>query len=373
MAFSRKWTPASKEEMRAKVDGALALIKKGVEALATSEDWLDMLRTMSRFHRYSFGNQMLIHRQRPSATYVAGFETWKDLGRYVKKGAKGIQILAPRTYRKTVVEEGEEKQVAGVYFRAAYVFDIADTEVMSGVKAPLLITDLVKTLSSQNEAASAMAVDLGAWLAKHGITVHQVPDLGRAHGYYLAENHEIALNDQDPSFQQAKTLVHETAHILLHTHEDLRHLEFQHKYSKDREKIQGDAREVEAESTAFVVLNALGIDSGEYSFGYVASWSQDDHEIVSKVATRVRAAALFLLDDVLGHAEEEPGEDTETVPIVGESEISVEKREPRTNPAPATTTLPQFYGYLMDPAIYALEVGTWTTDAGTSLASPWRR
>lgn len=344
-AFKRQ----TKEEVRAKVSSALDSIEKGVEALTTSSDWQRMLSQMSKFHNYSFGNSMLIAIQRPDATFVAGFRTWEKLGRHVKKGEKGIMILAPSSYRKTVEVEGptgeiEQQEKRGVYFRPVYVFDIKQTE-----GEPLALTSMVKPLEGQNAEADAAIITIAEWLGKYGIPVEREPMSELRGGYYSPAEQKIVLNSNQEPLHQFKTLMHEVAHLLLHTPDDQRKIDFQHRQAKSLKDLTRDLMETEAESTAYVVLNALGIDSAQYSFGYVTKWSGGKREVVSAVATRVREAADYILSNVLGVSDTA---DTEQAVEASAAEFAAGEYD-------SGDDFPTFYGYEPEPEIYAIETGDW--------------
>jgi antirestriction protein ArdC len=255
-----------------------------IEALTTTDDWKAMLDTAAKFHNYSFSNVMLIGWQRPDATRVAGFKTWQSLGRQVRKGEKAIRILAPLLVNKTDTDEvtGEEKtrkQLIG--FRSVPVFDIAQTdgdplpEVM-----PTRLTgdgngyalDLSMAVAAQIEAAGyRIAWDGTDWPA----TLNGVTD-------FAAKT--VTLREGLDPAQEAKTLTHELAHVLLH------------------EPVPGEARhhrgtgEVEAESVAYVVAQSLGMDTADYSLPYVAHWAKGDVKEVRSTGQRVIATAHAILD-----------------------------------------------------------------------------
>ena len=244
-------------------------LEAGVKDVFESESYRTYLKAMAKFHSYSFGNVMLILIQRPDASLVAGFNKWKkDFGRSVKKGERGIQIIAPVNRRKLVQQERldpasgkpvlgpdgkpEKEPVFVQYqsFRVTHVFDVSQTE---GRELPTLgvgelseeVTDF-DALFSVVEGLSTVSVEYRPAQASKGC--------------YNRLEQKIYINEGMSQAQTIKTLIHETAHALLHSAPDAE--------NKDRR-----TKEVEAESIAYVVCQHFGIDTSDYSFTYVSSWS----------------------------------------------------------------------------------------------------
>lgn len=222
---------------------------------------------MSKFHSYSFNNSILILMQKPDARYVAGYRTWESLNRHVKKGEKGITILAPNPHRLTkevmvinpetgqpkLDAEGkpmtEQKQITYASFHPITIFDVSQTE---GEPLPELVTELKKKalnyplLMNIIKSTSPVPVRFESWE-------------GLAKGYYNRTSDEIVIKDGMSESQTLKTALHETAHSILHA---------------DKKNPKDPAtKEIEAESVAFIVCNHFGIDTSDYSFAYLASWS----------------------------------------------------------------------------------------------------
>lgn len=237
------------EQGKRAVKEITAKLEQGVQDIMDSARWTEYLRTMSKFHNYSACNCLLIMMQCPTASLVAGYRTWqKEFKRNVKKGEKAIRILAPMQRKhKDVDEDGNEIEIIFTTFRAVPVFDLSQTD-----GEPL--KTVAKELKGDADA------DLIAKLIKVApVPVSFVDFDGSAYGYYSHDG-EIVVRDSIDDKQKVKTLVHEIAHSILH--------------SKDGEQADADrrTREVQAESVAYVVLSYLGIDTSEYSFGYVATW-----------------------------------------------------------------------------------------------------
>lgn len=268
-----------------KIKAALNRIEEGLATISTDEDWLSFLSFQSKFYHYSFGNTMLIFMQNPEASYVRGYKAWNKLGRYVKKGAKGLAILAP-CYRKVEDfkepdneseyqdSEGEKvtkKVISG--FRAAYVFDIADTDG-SDEYLPVLVKGLAGNSGQEKEIYEK----LKAFISME----HPVQEVtGTASkGSYNLETGVICVRSDVEYLQKIKTILHEYAHSIdfaMHPGQDI---------SRNR-------RELVAESVAFVVSLRLGLDTSRYSMGYIKSWLKDKDELkivadaVQKVAAKI--------------------------------------------------------------------------------------
>ena len=260
---------------------ALKLLEAGITKLIESGEWTRYLKTQAAFHNYSFGNTLLIASQCPEASRVAGFKTWQKLGRHVRKGEKAIKILAPRPYTVTD-EEGKERDK--VAFASVSVFDISQTD---GEDLPTVANKLTGD-------DKGLIAKLAAFSNNRGVKVAITATSEGMNGFYSPEKDSITVSDALEPAQQAKTLAHEIAHSFLH-----RDLEVYRAHRPDSE--------LEAESVAFVVLNHFGIDSGDYSFGYVASWRGADNAVstLKACATRIQATAKAIIDGIENKKEHE--------------------------------------------------------------------
>jgi hypothetical protein len=238
-------------------DCLLDALTEGIETLTTSERWRTHLEVQGRFHHYSFNNALLIGTQHPEATRVAGFATWKKLGRSVVKGERAIWILAPLIGRPTREPDGEERRP--IYgFRPVAVFDIAQTE---GDPLPEVCRNL------EGEDPAAWFSGLHARAERLGFRVDTAELPGRTNGDCNHGLRRIRIESRNHPVQRVKTLAHELAHAVLH------------------ENVADPAlAELEAESTAFLVCRSLGLDSGEYSFGYVAGWAGGGAQAVASIS-----------------------------------------------------------------------------------------
>lgn len=266
-----------------KIDELIKQLREGIQAIWESDNYSAYLRTLSKFHDYSLGNCILIWQQNPEATHVAGFHTWKNLGRYVKKGEKGITILAPCVPAKPKPadpaegeEETDEMEVMRrpIYFKPVHVFDVSQTD-----GAP--ITDIdVPTLSG--DVSDSFWNKLLNYAGQESVRVDFIPrpDVDRdIKGWYDPRAKDIWIRPEEPKAQQAKTLAHELAH-----HNSTRAPLFDR---ADEETI--------AESVAFVVCGRFGFDTGIRSFPYVAVWAGDEKRLRNNLSA-VRAIADKMID-----------------------------------------------------------------------------
>lgn len=272
---TRKAPRTTPEERQAKVDAALATLEAGVSQLVSSEAWADYLAFQARFHRYSFNNVMLIKIQRPDATKVAGFNAWKAMGRSVRKGEKGIAILAPM--RRTAEDEktGEKRSWIGG-FKVEHVFDVSQTDGEPLPAHPASLLD--------GDGDAALMGALVAQATGAGFTVELADECdGGANGWTNFGTRTVRVDGRLPEAQRVKTMAHELAHVLMHDPAD-----------PDLPSSRG-LIEVEAESVAFIVLHAMGYDAGDYSFGYVAGWAGSDVKAIQKVASRAQRTATRII------------------------------------------------------------------------------
>ena len=254
------------------MDSIMQSLESGVEELFTSNRYQEFLKTMAKFHNYSFNNTMLIAMQRPDATLVTSYKNWQSMGRQVMKGEKGITIIAPAPYKKMKEKEvlnenqrpimgtdgkpkTEQVEVTVPHFKAVTVFDIAQT---SGepiqTLAPELLTAAVQDFDSFMQAIQK--------ISPVPIRFDEID--GNANGYYHNADKEIVIKKGLSESQTLKTAIHETVHAKLHDKEIMESLGVE----KDRL-----TKEVEAESVAYCVCSSFGLDTSDYSFPYIAGWS----------------------------------------------------------------------------------------------------
>ena len=303
-------TPEQRQE---KIKQITDKLEQGVHQIFESDNYRAYLSTMAKFHSYSLNNTILIAMQKPGATLVAGYTAWqKDHDRHVKKGEKGIQIIAPSPYKvkqerdaldpKTGKPQMDAQgnplkeiiEVERPAFKVATVFDISQTE---GKELPSIG---VNELSGGVEGYDALFDALKA-TCPVPIAFEDIPS--GAKGYYHTEDHRIALQEGMSQMQTVKTLIHEMSHERMHSHEKEKPVE---------ERLSRRSMEVEAESVAFVVGTALSaehpelkLDFSDYSFGYIAGWSSGKETAELKASLgRIQATASEMISEIEGHLQE---------------------------------------------------------------------
>jgi antirestriction protein ArdC len=271
-----------------KLKGITEKLENGIKALFESEKYKEYLKTLSKFHKYSFNNALLIMLQKPNATYIAGFTTWRDkFKRYVRKDEKGIQIIIPSPYKKMVYKIEEEKEVEEIIpcFKVGYVFDISQTE---GADLPLInAEELTTNVDNYNNFYAALEK-----ISPVPVTFEKITT--GAKGYYSEEDKRITINESMAELQTLKTFIHEIAHATLHN-----------KNEKNKErKPSRNAQEVEAESIAFTVLSHYGFDTSDYTFPYIAGWGSYDMKELKESLGIIRDTAAEIIDAIDGHFKE---------------------------------------------------------------------
>lgn len=283
------------DRKQAAKEKAAALIKqleRGVAEVLTSDRWRQWLDFQARFHRYSWGNTLLIRMQRPDATLVAGYQTWKRMGRYVRKGEKGIKILAPVRVKRINEETGEEEYRL-IGFTTATVFDVSQTD---GKPLP----EIARTLTTASEAGEALYKALRRVIT---IPVAESLDTFGANGYYDQGRDRIVIRADLAPDHKAKTLVHEYVHSICHR--------------MDAGPVPGAYMEAVAEGAAYVVCAHFGLDTSSYSFDYVASWAQDLNIVRAVMAEiqQVSCRIITEIEEVMGLAPQVPDESEVDEPV----------------------------------------------------------
>ncbi|RAL70047.1 hypothetical protein C1G86_1574 [Dehalococcoides mccartyi] len=274
------------ETKERKIDEVLKRLKEGVDGIQQSDKFREFLLTMSKFHNYSIGNLILIMLQKPEATHVAGYSTWKDLYRWVKKGEKGIAILAPCMPPKQkklassadVETEGEvgkseeETEIRPVFFKVVHIFDVSQTEgkPLPEFEVPSLTGEANEELFSQVKyLVEAQGVEVS-----FASRPDQDPDIK---GFYAGKL--IWVRPEESRAQQLKTLLHEVAHY----------------YSEGVFRIPRADAETIAESVAFTIGAHFGFDTGTRSFPYVALWAKDKKVLEANLAA-IRKVSAKIID-----------------------------------------------------------------------------
>ena len=252
-------------------------LEAGVVAVFESDAYKAYLNCMSKFHNYSLNNTLLIALQRPDASLVAGYNAWKkDHGRQVRKGEKGIKIIAPCKYKVELDEkddDGNQKVAEYTGFKVTTVFDYSQTE---GKELPTLgVNELTGDVSDYRKLFNALT-------EMCPVPVYSEDIEGGAKGYFSDTEGKIVIKSGMSQMQTIKTLIHEMAHEKLHAKE---HLDKDH-------PLDRRTKEVEAESIAYTICQHYGLDSSDYSFSYVAGWSSGKETKELKASLeRIRSAA----------------------------------------------------------------------------------
>ena len=267
-------TSKSKEKAKALrkcIDDAIDTLAKAVDEVRASETFKAYLDVQARFHRYSWHNTMLIHSQRAEATNVAGFRTWKKLGRHVNKGEKGIMIFAPCPWKREN-ENGDDE--SGVYFKPVHVFDVSQTD---GKELPSVdVPTIDESASDTLQALERVVSDRGFRL--------EYETLDTANGY-TDKSGKIVIHTDLPTGHKAHTVAHELAHQALHFDKANR-----------PEKLTRVMAELEAESVAYVVCRHFGIDADVTASRYIALWQGDGKGLRASLE-RIATTARNIIDD----------------------------------------------------------------------------
>lgn len=259
-------------------------LENGIHEMFESDKWAEYLNTMAKLHHYSVNNSMLIYFQNPNATLVQGYKAWQTkFKRQVKKGEKAIKILAPCPHQKTIATKDEDgndgfELITWTSFRVVNVFDISQTEG-EDIKG----LSVVKPLDGKVKGYKTL---LGKLKKFSPVPIGFEEIKGGANGYFNLVEKRIAIKDGMSQQQTIKTTIHEIAHALLHNLED-------------GEEKEADRRtaEVQAESIAYTVCSYLGLDTSEYSFGYVTGWSsgKEAKELIDSMET-IRKTANTIIE-----------------------------------------------------------------------------
>ena len=278
-------------------------LEQGIAELFDSERYKEYLQVMSKFHNYSFRNTVLITMQKPDASLIAGFSAWKNnFERNVMKGQKGIKIIAPSPYkikqemqkidpqtRKPVIgKDGkpvtEEKEITIPAYKVVTVFDVSQTE---GKELPdIAVDELTGDVDRYKDFFAAIEKTSPVPIAFENIE-------GGSHGYYHLEDKRIAINEGMGELQTLKTAIHEIAHAKLHD------IDLNAPQDEQQPRVDRRTREVEAESVAYTVCQHYGLDTSDYSFGYVTGWSsgRELSELKSSLET-IRSAAAEIINSI---------------------------------------------------------------------------
>ena len=319
-------------------------LEQGITELFDSERYKEYLRVMSKFHNYSFNNTLLIAMQKPDASLVAGFSSWKNnFGRNVMKGQKGIKIIAPSPYKvkqemkkidphtqqPIIGKDGkpvtEEKEITIPAYKVVSVFDVSQTE---GRELPdIAVDELTGDVDRYKDFFAALEKTSPVPIGFEKIE-------GGAHGYYHLEDKRIAINEGMSELQTLKTAIHEIAHAKLHD------IDLNAPKEEQPPRVDRRTREVEAESVAYTVCQHYGLDTSDYSFGYVAGWSsgRELSELKSSLET-IRSAAAEIINSIDANiAELQKAQDKEQAAGQDQPEPEVQAQEAAQTVTPEKDT-----------------------------------
>lgn len=366
---------ADKPTNRERLQQITAGIEQGIKELFESEKYMRYLSVMSRFHRYSVNNTMLIYMQKPDATLVAGYNKWKNqFERHVKRGEHGITIIAPTPFKKKIEEqkldpdtkapildaEGkaimEEREVEIPMFRPVKVFDVSQTD---GKPLPELASSLSGNV--QNYEAFMEALRRSAPVP---LTIE--PMAANMDGFFSPDQQRIAIREGMSEVQTVSAAVHEIAHSKLHNYAKAQEEAARAGDKEPPKKKDRNTEEVEAESISYAVCQYYGIQTGENSFGYIASWSQGKElpELRASLETINKAAGELIADidrhykaickergiDLTAQPEQAvPQQEVAREPV---SEAAIQQPTEETPDTPATSTEAQEALLLVDDATY---------------------
>ena len=305
-------------------------LEQGIKELFESERFKEYLRTMSKFYNYSFNNTLLIAMQKPEATYVAGYTSWqRNFDRQVMKGEKGIKILAPAPYKaqeeREKIDPLTQKPVIGAdgkavtetvevlrpAFKVVSVFDVSQTD---GKELPDIIVDELKGTVENYEAF----FDALRQESPVPISFEDIP--GGAKGFFSPVESRIAIQEGMSEIQTVKTAIHEIAHAKLHAVKP-------DEKAAPEDKKDRHTKEVEAESVAYTVCQRYGIETSDYSFGYIAGWSsgKETKELKSSLDT-IRKTAAEMIEGIDAKLKELVASREQAVEQAGEIAVSIGER-----------------------------------------------
>ncbi|HEY5588576.1 MAG TPA: LPD25 domain-containing protein [Candidatus Paceibacterota bacterium] len=308
------------EEKKEELKNTMEMLENGVKEVFTSDKFQEYLTTMSKFHNYSVKNILWLQMQNPDARHIAGMKTWNKFGRKVNKGEKSLKVLAPYKHKKEIemdkinpktnkayVDKAgnvirEKQSVEWVSFKVVPVFDIAQT---NGKELPTLINELDGNVNNYEYMKDSLVE-----VAKIPIKFEDIKNGSKGY-YHLIEN-RVVIKEGMSEEQTIKTMVHEITHSRLHS------------LDNQKDITERSTKEIEAESVAFVVSKHFGIDTDDYSFGYVASWSKDkDLKQLESSLKIIQKEANSLISEVEEKLEDKLNKDKPLEKEPNKSELSI--------------------------------------------------
>lgn len=332
--WKKHLTEKEKEEINEKhkqdIENAFKMIESGVKEYLTSDKYISVLKNISKFHHYSFNNSLLIMMQHPTASAVASFANWKsNFNRSVKKGEKGIKIFVPIEYKiyepkidpitkKEILDKDGEpikeyKGEKGLTYKIGNVFDIEQTKQIEGKEIIPLTFDVHELSGNVTNYKSIL---------KSLINISPVPIEfekfeSNAKGYFSPSTERIVIQPDMSELQTLKTVIHETAHSILHNKQNLQELK-----SKGIE-FSSEDKETQAESVAFIVAYHYGLDTSEYSFPYVATWAENP-KLINKNMEIIQKTSDYIIEELDKDLEQQKIKGVEQSPAIEEEELEME-------------------------------------------------
>lgn len=301
-------------------------LEQGIKELFESERFKEYLTTMSKFYNYSFNNTLLIAMQKPDATLIAGYTSWqRNFDRHVMKGEKGIKILAPAPYKAKVemekIDPKTQKPILDVdgkpvtelvevmrpAFKVVSVFDVSQTD---GKELPdIMVGELTGSVEQYEDFWCALKE-----ISPVPVGIEKIE--GGAHGYYHLIDKRIAIDEGMSEIQTIKTLIHEIAHAKLHAATP-------DEKTAPEDRKDRHTKEVEAESVAYTVCQRYGLETSDYSFGYIAGWSSDKEtkELKGSLET-IRSTAAEMIESIDAKLKELAAQREQSVEVTQEDEVA---------------------------------------------------
>ena len=327
--MKKTYTKKSAEERKAEMQQITAQLETGIKAVFESAEFKSYLDLCSRIHHYSLNNQILIHLQKPDASLCMSFKKWKDTNRFVKKGEHGLKILAPiiKKSEQTADEDEDESKEIIIGFKQVYTFDISQTD---GEPLPFHSMELSGEVEEIESFISAVKK-----IVKIPVTFEDIQ--GTMYGYFSPVEKKIVIKKGLSGLQTLKTLLHEAAHSKLH--------------GDITEKKTREQKETEAEAVAYIISQHYGIDTSDYSFKYLASWSSEKTlpELKASLETIRSTAAYFIdrIDEILSQDPEPspegdgPEKEIDIDELIEEAEKAAEEEDRKLADNPVILVTPE--------------------------------
>lgn len=267
-----------------KKESAYQKLVEGIEKIIVEGKYKDFLKFMKKFHKYSFSNRLLIYSQNPDATHVAGYCTWKELGRGVKSNPKRIRILKPIPFKINKKEDTEEvENIELLRYGWTIVYDISDTYKIPGAKEVLLFDDITLDSCDSQELYNILTQ-----ISPVNVKIESTWD--GSEGYYSKSENKIVLSPRLSIDDRTATLLHEISHALYDDFD----------YSKER-----DLSEIFVESISYIVADYFGLNTSKSSFSYITKWSKGDMKNLLKLGKKIQDASEDMISQIRAKMEQQ--------------------------------------------------------------------